>query len=235
MFKDNLKSLRENRHLTKKQVASGIGVNERAYIAYEYGERDVSTETLCKLADFYHVSVDCLLGRETMPDPIALMGLQTEINEDKVIEQYMQLPEEWRAMLLEVMKRLAAAAEQKKPPCVTVLKHVSKAAAGSGYDLTDHDEWEEIEVTDTPQAQLADFAVEITGDSMLPDFRDGDVVLVQKTPDVPAGKVGLFVQDGKGYIKEKGRDRLISRNKKFPDIFGEVQNVGIVLGIAEVQ
>ena len=50
MLKDQLKLLRDKKSLTKKEVAQAIGITERAYIAYEYGERDVSTDTLIKIA-----------------------------------------------------------------------------------------------------------------------------------------------------------------------------------------
>lgn len=60
-----MKLLRESKKLTKKQVADAIGITERAYITYEYGQRDVSTDTLQKLANFYGVTTDYLLGRET--------------------------------------------------------------------------------------------------------------------------------------------------------------------------
>lgn len=64
VLKNRLKELRETRNLTKSQVADGVGINARAYISYEYGERDVSTDVLCRLADFYGVSTDYLLERE---------------------------------------------------------------------------------------------------------------------------------------------------------------------------
>ena len=69
MLKDTMKELSESRKLTKKQVADAICVTERAYITYEYGQRDVSTDTLQKLADFYGVSVDYLLGRTDVKKP----------------------------------------------------------------------------------------------------------------------------------------------------------------------
>lgn len=63
MLKDMLKLLREKRGLTKKQLADAIGIKERAYLTYEYGQRDVSTELLQTFADFYGVTTDYLLGR----------------------------------------------------------------------------------------------------------------------------------------------------------------------------
>ena len=112
-------------------------------------------------------------------------------------------------------------------------KHLNKAAAGFGYELSSEDEWAEITVLDTPQAREADFAVEIDGDSMEPDYHDGDLALIKLDPDVPVGEVGLFVHDGMGYIKERGKKCLISRNSDYPNIEGESQCIGRVIGIAE--
>lgn len=113
MLKDTMKFLRESKKLTKKQVADAIGVTERAYITYEYGQRDVSTDTLQKLADFYGVTTDYLLGREPAPDPFANLGLCEESEED-VINKYMSLPPNIRACLMDVLLQLADAAKQRQ-------------------------------------------------------------------------------------------------------------------------
>lgn len=113
MLKDTMKFLRESKKLTKKQVADAIGVTERAYITYEYGQRDVSTDTLQKLADFYGVTTDYLLGRETAPDPFADLNLNKESEED-VINKYMSLPPNIRACLMDVLLQLADAAKQRQ-------------------------------------------------------------------------------------------------------------------------
>lgn len=113
MLKDTMKFLRESKKLTKKQVADAIGVTERAYITYEYGQRDVSTDTLQKLADFYGVTTDYLLGREPAPDPFADLNLNKESEED-VIDKYMSLPPNIRACLMDVLLQLADAAKRRK-------------------------------------------------------------------------------------------------------------------------
>lgn len=113
MLKDTMKFLRESKKLTKKQVADAIGVTERAYITYEYGQRDVSTDTLQKLADFYGVTTDYLLGREPAPDPFADLNLNKESEKD-VIDKYMSLPPNIRACLMDVLLQLADAAKQRQ-------------------------------------------------------------------------------------------------------------------------
>lgn len=113
MLKDTMKALRESKKLTKKQVADAICVAERAYITYEYGQRDVSTDTLQKLADFYGVTTDYLLGREPAPNPFADLNLSKESEED-VINKYMSLPPEIRACLMDVLVQLGDAAKSRQ-------------------------------------------------------------------------------------------------------------------------
>lgn len=110
MLKDVLKELREKKGLTKKQVANGIGISERAYIAYEYGERDVSTATLSKLADFYHVTADYLLGRTSGSDESSLVDeLAMEFDmtalEKKILDNYLALPPDMRTDLMDFLQK----------------------------------------------------------------------------------------------------------------------------------
>ncbi len=62
-----MKLLRESELLTQQQVADAIICSQRAYSHYEKGDRDIPTETLIRLADFYGVSVDYILGRTDNP------------------------------------------------------------------------------------------------------------------------------------------------------------------------
>lgn len=234
---ERMRFLRKSKNWTMAQAAENLGISKSGYQKYEYGVREVGIEMLAKIANLYNVSADYLLGRESAPNPFELLDLQTEINEDKVVEEYMQLPKEWRKILLEIMKQLADASTQTDEPQIATLiiqKHLNKASAGYGYDLSDTDEWEEVEVVDTLQARRADFAVEVEGDSMNPDFYDGELALIKKTPDISVGDVGLFIHDGQGFIKEYGTDCLISRNPEYDNVYGESYCVGVVIGKAEL-
>lgn len=59
----NLYELRKQQKLTQQQVADAVGIGMQAYAYYEKEERNPSPDTLCRLADFFNVSVDELLGR----------------------------------------------------------------------------------------------------------------------------------------------------------------------------
>lgn len=61
----NLKilDLREDADLTQKQIAEILLRDQSLYSKYERGERALPLELAIRLADFYHVSLDYLVGR----------------------------------------------------------------------------------------------------------------------------------------------------------------------------
>jgi len=227
--------LRKQQLKNQADVSAYLGLTVAAYQNYETGRREAGYETLCKLADYFSTTTDYLLGRAPQTDPIQLLMAQNVLTPQEIEEQFSALPEDLQAIVLALIKAMKARREQMQQsrPSIQMRKHLNKAAAGFGYDLSSEDEWAEITVLDTPQARSADFAVEVDGDSMEPDYHSGDIVLVKRDPDVPVGEVGLFVHDGMGYIKERGKKCLISRNPDYPDIEGEARCIGLVVGIAE--
>ena len=237
-----LKEIRKAKGISQEQAAADLGISVRALQNYEYGQREPNVAMIIKLAKYYGVTTDYLLDLEPAPNPFADVSLSPE-DEQEVLAKYMSLPDDIRAMLLDVLVQLADAArahrvqEQPHPIIMTVKRHINKAAAGAGYDLADHDQWERVTVVQTDEALRADFAVEVDGDSMLPEYHDGDLVLIVLAEDVEIGDVGLFRQNGKGYIKQKGEKYLISINPDYPNIYpedGEITCVGRVIGIAEL-
>ena len=239
MIGETLKTLRDEKGLTLKQMGEILGVSHMTYQRYEKNDTDVSTDMLTKLADFYGVSADYLLGRtdiKAMAGTTPAEQLDVTAAEQEIIRRYTEFPEEVRLLLLETIRKLVGlpdAPEDLRPVIVFTRCHRMKASAGMGYDLDNADEWRDVRIYDCPEAYQADFAVEVDGDSMEPDYHDGDIVFVKQSDDVPVGKVGLFVHDGKGYIKERGEKYLISRNPDYPDIHGECRTVGVVIGKAE--
>lgn len=75
------RELREKAGLTTAELARRIGVSQAAASQWDTGKKFPSTETLCKLADLYGVSLDYLVGRESedpgMPVQTDLIPLET--------------------------------------------------------------------------------------------------------------------------------------------------------------
>ena len=80
---NRLKELRESRKELQSEVAERIGVSRQAYGLYETGKRQPDLETLNKMADYFEVTVDYLLGRNilttynsTTPLPSKILTIQ---------------------------------------------------------------------------------------------------------------------------------------------------------------
>ena len=67
-FADRLKEIRKAKGVTQKAMAEHLGMTEQAYQKYEYAMREPNHETTIKLADFFDVSTDYLLGRSDKPE-----------------------------------------------------------------------------------------------------------------------------------------------------------------------
>lgn len=106
-------------------------------------------------------------------------------------------------------------------------------SAGVGV-FVDTPSTDEIMIPDNDRTREADFALRISGNSMEPKYRDGDVLLVSNSDYVEVGELGIFILDGNGYFKVYGGDRLISLNTEYGDIllkdFESISCVGKVVG-----
>lgn len=57
-----IRDLREDMDMTQREIGEVLGMSQTGYSQYELGKNDIPTATLIKLAEFYHTSVDYLLG-----------------------------------------------------------------------------------------------------------------------------------------------------------------------------
>lgn len=67
IFSRRLQQARMTRNLTQSNMAQMLDVTLRSYQRYEAGDREPNFDALLKLADFFDVSVDYLLGRTDNP------------------------------------------------------------------------------------------------------------------------------------------------------------------------
>ena len=62
-----LKALREARHMSQVRLAMELDLTQNSISRYENMEREAGYETLIRIADYFHVSLDYLLGRTDTP------------------------------------------------------------------------------------------------------------------------------------------------------------------------
>lgn len=115
-----LKELRQQKHLTQQELSSILGINLSSYQKYERPNNTIkpSIESLIKIADFYGVSVDYLLGREPALPPtnaMEVLGLEKSVDDDEFMKLYNELPDYAKQIFVDTMAKLSQAAEQPKP------------------------------------------------------------------------------------------------------------------------
>ena len=69
MFSTQLKKLRKSKNLTQTELANILHLSHGAVAMWETNKRQPDNDTLSRLADYFGVSVDYLLGRETPTIP----------------------------------------------------------------------------------------------------------------------------------------------------------------------
>lgn len=100
-----------------------------------------------------------------------------------------------------------------------MVEYFRSASAGDGVFIMGNEGTEQVAIPHVPlEAREADYAIKISGISMEPDYHDGEVALVVHASEMHYGDVGIFIINGNAYIKEYGREELISRNPESPNI-----------------
>ncbi len=111
---ENLKKLRVLKSLTQSDMAEILGISLSSYQKYERDKNCVtpSLDVLLRIADFFGVSVDYLLGREPATDPFDMLQLPED--QKSVMERFASFPDDVRAIILDAIKELAEAAKKRQ-------------------------------------------------------------------------------------------------------------------------
>ena len=59
---EHMRGLREDKDLSQEQVAELLQVHQTTYSDYELGRVNIPVSALCRLSEFYHTSIDYLVG-----------------------------------------------------------------------------------------------------------------------------------------------------------------------------
>ena len=100
---ERLKEVRLIEKKDVKEVSKFLGISEQAYYKYEVGKSEPSIEKLKKLADYYQVSLDYLVGRDFGND----LGYVTELQMN-FIKLFLKLNERKQLLAMGEIARIAA-------------------------------------------------------------------------------------------------------------------------------
>lgn len=87
-----LRSLRESQDIKQNEFANKIGISNVVLSRYESGERRPDYETLEKIADYFNVTTDYLLGRSNTPNLSEEDEFQAFKNNPDLERWYKELP-----------------------------------------------------------------------------------------------------------------------------------------------
>lgn len=173
-------------------------------------------------------------------DPNEFFGLEGvghsfSEEEDRIISFFRAMDPPAKEDYAAVGEALAARSHDRKlrevRSDVVALKWPSSSvAAGEGDGWLD-EENRMLLVYAKYMTRDADLAFTVSGDSMAPKYRDGDLVLVKTCKDMKIGEDYIWSVRGRGLLlKQAGPDRLISLNPDYPDILLSEEEGAAVVG-----
>ncbi|MCK3935635.1 LexA family transcriptional regulator [Streptococcus suis] len=210
-----IKHYRKTNNLTMEELGNKLHIGKSTIANYEKGFRTPRQKTLFALADVFGVSIDDFFPysennqkNNIDSDIVTLASALTSSNRAIWVDYGRELLHKQNASIVE---ELAITYE---------VKAVSRLAAGVGFGYDDN-EIITVQVTNEPPKH--DIASIVDGDSMTPNYHDGDVIYLRdKGISSYSGQVCAVVVDDKTYLKRVYTEatglRLVSINKKYNDI-----------------
>lgn len=109
---DRIAYLRERRGLTQEELANKLGISRASLSHYETNRRDPDYGTLGKIATFFNISLDYLLGRTNNPETILESDVRDfvdslELADDNILDKF-TLTIDGRKLTPEESKRFIA-------------------------------------------------------------------------------------------------------------------------------
>lgn len=224
---NSIKEVRKSKKLTQKKLAELTGFKQNTISNHENGNRQLDEKDIRIYAQALEVSPQYLFDL-AKPSSIEITPTTSQIQ-----SIYDQLAPPRQGKVLTYAERQLKEQKNEEETKINEVSEVislyqvevvSETAAacgfnyGFGYDDTDR---ENIEVDEQPPRH--DIATKVSGDSMQPDYQDGDILyLVDKGLTTYNGDLAVIAYGDRSYFKkiytENGRLRLVSLNDKYEDI-----------------
>lgn len=179
-------------------------------------------EKAAKTFNGIYQGISDLYEKERMRTLFESFNSLNETGQNKAIEQlYMltKIPEYQNSNVKNSDSPITIDFQPKRNAGVFVIPYYrGGVSAGTGIFILGNEAEDDIELPDIPKYHDADFALDVNGNSMEPSFNDGDIALVSQNIEMQTGDIGVFVINGNAFIKELGKNELISHNKEYPNI-----------------
>lgn len=231
-FGERLTELRISAGYTKRnEFADKLGIPSTTLRNYETDVREPGHTFLKQISEFFNVSVDYLLGLTDEKE--ILNSFRLKATEYEHIQKYRALDPYGQDIVDTILDKETARIKEYGPLTTpTIVEYQSHSdskiivlpyfragvSAGSGIFILGNEAEDEIELPNLPEYAAADFAIDVNGQSMEPEFSDKDIALVNQDAEMQLGDIGVFVINGNAFIKELGEKELISHNKDFKNI-----------------
>lgn len=186
-FQERLKQLRTEAGLTQNELAEKLQMSKGAIGNYESGQREPNMDILDAIADFFNVELDYLRGRTNTRPELSL-------EEQWLVDCYRKTDDEIKTAVKSILRHFSEKPVEIKKPVRIIPLFPAAAGPGEPIDGNAFDEYE----TDN---ERADFAVRISGDSMEPYFKHGDIVLCRRE-EVQTGDIAVVMVDGLLLVKQ---------------------------------
>lgn len=221
---NSIKEVRKSKKLTQKKLAELTGFKQNTISNHENGNRQLDEGDIRIYAQALGVSPQYLFDLSKPSSVDTTPTIQTIYDELKPPRQAKVLNYAERQLKEQRNEEETKINEVSEVISLYQVEVVSETAAacgfnyGFGYDDIDR---ENIEVDEQPPRH--DIATKVSGDSMQPDYQDGDILyLVDKGLTTYNGDLAVIAYGDRSYFKkiytENGRLRLVSLNDKYEDI-----------------
>ncbi|CAG5173761.1 phage transcriptional repressor [Streptococcus pneumoniae] len=218
----SIKEVRKSKKLTQKKLAELTGFKQNTISNHENGNRQLDEKDIRIYAQALEVSPQYLFDL-AKPSSIEIIPTTSPI---QTIYDELEPPRQGK--VLNYAKRQLDEQENEEE---TKINEVSEAIRLYSYDYYDHPASAgtgqylndvRVERIELPVDVDADFVIPIKGDSMEPDYHDGDLVFIQTSVDLNDGVIGVFNYNGDAYIKQLVIDEdqayLHSLNPEYKDM-----------------
>lgn len=231
---DRIKYYRAQRGIEQKALADQIGVTGNSISNWENGRSRPDVNLLPAIAKALGISLYDLYG---IDDPLH----NYTAGEQTLLSKYRDLSAGHQRAINALIDNLLLTQALETCPDLTKLTLYSVGlAAGVGYSNDFEDEGEPYYLYSSQLVDRADSIFVVNGDSMEPEYHNGDMVLVQRIPGAPElqpGEVGAFFADNEPYIKVYEKDGLHSLNPAYPPMtaknYSAIYVIGRVIGVVE--